>query len=120
MVSTGFMRRQNPEAAADVICLNCCRTVARSQAHADLLAAENDHSCNPFDDLVFPIRKRSRPARNMNKAPCQARLVMQTENSFRVHLLRPNEHKSDKTARQRILLVDDDEVVREMLRERGA
>ena len=53
MVNTGFMRRQNSDATTDVICLCCFRTVARSKAHADLLAAEEDHICNPFDDLVF-------------------------------------------------------------------
>jgi DNA-binding response OmpR family regulator len=42
---------------------------------------------------------------------------MQTENPFEVSLRRSVERKSDKTVRPRILLVDDDEVVREMLKE---
>jgi len=42
---------------------------------------------------------------------------VQIENPIEVHLLRPDEQNSDKTARPRILLVDDDEVVREMLKE---
>jgi DNA-binding response OmpR family regulator len=42
---------------------------------------------------------------------------VKTENSHEVHLLQPEEHNSDMTGRPRILLVDDDEVVREMLRE---
>ena len=41
---------------------------------------------------------------------------MQTENPLEVDLLRSDEHNSDKTARPRILLVDDDEIVRELLR----
>jgi hypothetical protein len=53
MVNTGFMRRQNPDSTADVICLCCFRTVAFSQAQYDLASAENDHICNPFDDLVL-------------------------------------------------------------------
>jgi len=39
-----------------------------------------------------------------------------TENPLEVDLLRSDEHNSDKTARPRILLVDDDEIVRELLR----
>jgi DNA-binding response OmpR family regulator len=42
---------------------------------------------------------------------------VQTENSLEVDLLHSDEHNSDRTARPRILLVDDDEVVREMLKE---
>jgi DNA-binding response OmpR family regulator len=42
---------------------------------------------------------------------------MQTENAFEGDLLRWNEHNSDKAAQPRILLVDDDEMVREMLKE---
>jgi DNA-binding response OmpR family regulator len=42
---------------------------------------------------------------------------MQTENAFEGDLLRWNEHNSDKAAQPRILLVDDDEMVREMLQE---
>jgi len=41
---------------------------------------------------------------------------VQTENPLEVDLLRSDEHNSDKTARPRILLVDDDEIVRELLR----
>ena len=41
---------------------------------------------------------------------------MLTENPLEVDLLRSDEHNSDKTARPRILLVDDDEIVRELLR----
>ena len=53
MVSTGFMRWGDPDATTDIMCLFCFRTVARSQDQADLLAAEDDHICNPFDDLGF-------------------------------------------------------------------
>jgi DNA-binding response OmpR family regulator len=52
-----------------------------------------------------------------NKTPCQVRIAVQTENPLEVHLLRSDEHNSDKVVRPRILLVDDDEVVREVLKE---
>jgi DNA-binding response OmpR family regulator len=42
---------------------------------------------------------------------------MQTESPLEVSLRRSNGHNSGKTVRPRILLVDDDEVVREMLKE---
>jgi len=52
MVNTGFMRRRNLDATADVICLCCFRTITRGQTRTELAAAENEHLCNPFDDLV--------------------------------------------------------------------
>jgi DNA-binding response OmpR family regulator len=42
---------------------------------------------------------------------------MQIESPFEVDLLRWSEHNSDKIARPKILLVDDDELIREMLKE---
>jgi hypothetical protein len=53
LVNSGFIRRQNPDSTADVICLCCFRTIAYSQAQADLAAAEKNHGCSPFDEFVL-------------------------------------------------------------------
>jgi DNA-binding response OmpR family regulator len=66
---------------------------------------------------VSSIRTLYRASADKNKPPCHARIAVQTEDPFEVDLLRWNEHNSDKTARPRILLVDDDELMREMLKE---
>ena len=52
MANTGFMRWQNPDATADLICLCCFQTIARAQSSADLLAAGDLHTCNPLEDFV--------------------------------------------------------------------
>jgi hypothetical protein len=54
MVNTGFMRWHNLDATADVICLCCFQTIARAQSFDDLLAAEDDHACNPVEDFMIP------------------------------------------------------------------
>ena len=48
MVNSGFIRRQNSDSTSDVICLSCFRTIARSQAQADLAVVEINHGCNPL------------------------------------------------------------------------
>ena len=54
MVNSGFIRRQNSDSTSDVICLSCFRTIARSQAQADLTVVENNHDCNPLGkDVLF-------------------------------------------------------------------
>jgi DNA-binding response OmpR family regulator len=53
----------------------------------------------------------------MNKTSFEARIAVQTENPLEVYLLRSDEHNPDQVVRPRILLVDDDEVVREVLKE---
>jgi DNA-binding response OmpR family regulator len=53
----------------------------------------------------------------MNKTPFEARITVQTENPLEVYLVRSDEHNSDQVVLPRILLVDDDEVVREVLKE---
>ena len=54
MVNTGFMRRNYQNLTADLICLCCFQTVARSKAVAELAATEDEHICNPYDDHVVP------------------------------------------------------------------
>ena len=53
MANIRFMRWENSDATADLICLCCFRTLAHSRHQNDLLAAEDDHICNPLDDLAF-------------------------------------------------------------------
>jgi hypothetical protein len=53
MGNTGFMRWENPDATTDLICLCCFRTLACSRDQDELIAAEDDHVCNPFADLSF-------------------------------------------------------------------
>jgi hypothetical protein len=53
MANSGFIRRQNPDSTADVICLSCFRTIAYSQAQADLAAAENNHDCIRLDEFTL-------------------------------------------------------------------
>jgi hypothetical protein len=48
-----FMQRQNGDSTTDLICLYCFRTVARSGEQSDLAAAEREHMCSPFDELVM-------------------------------------------------------------------
>jgi len=54
MVNTGFMRQNYHDMGADVICLCCFQTVAQSKPVAELAAAEDEHICNPYHDLVNP------------------------------------------------------------------
>jgi DNA-binding response OmpR family regulator len=93
MPNAGFLRWQNPDSTADVICLGCFRTVASSQAQDEIATAEANHTCNPFDDLG---QSQLESARNSGMMKMKL--------------------KTGWTARPRILLVDDDEMVRELLR----
>jgi hypothetical protein len=52
MANSGFGRRHNGDSTTDLICLSCFQTIAHSREQADLAAAERDHACNPFSDLV--------------------------------------------------------------------
>jgi hypothetical protein len=52
MVNAGFMRWINPDATADVICLGCFQTIARAQSRAELLAAEDLHTCTPLEHYI--------------------------------------------------------------------
>jgi hypothetical protein len=52
MTNSGFVRRQNNDSTTDLICLGCFQTVAHSQEQADLAAAETEHACDPFCDLL--------------------------------------------------------------------
>jgi len=63
------------------------------------------------------IRTRKRASAGKNDPPCKARIVLQTENTLEVELLPSDELNSVRTARPRVLLVDDDELIREMLKE---
>jgi hypothetical protein len=54
MRSTGFMRWHNLDATADVICLCCFQTIARTHSLSELLAEEDDHACNPVEDFMIP------------------------------------------------------------------
>ena len=53
MINSSFMRLQNPDATADVICLNCFKAIARSQQMRDLAVAENNHICDPCDLILL-------------------------------------------------------------------
>jgi hypothetical protein len=53
MINAGFMRLQNPDSTADVICLDCFKVVAHSENQLDLAAAESDHVCNPCDLVLL-------------------------------------------------------------------
>jgi hypothetical protein len=54
MVNTGFMRWQNPDSTADIICLCCFKTIARAGSCAELLEAEEYHNCDPLEGFVVP------------------------------------------------------------------
>jgi hypothetical protein len=51
MVNTGFIRSVNPDATADLICLCCFQTIARARPRTELVAAENEHICDPSESL---------------------------------------------------------------------
>ena len=53
MINSVFMRLHNPDATADVICLNCFKAIAHSQQVPDLAIAENNHVCDPCDLVLL-------------------------------------------------------------------
>lgn len=52
MITSSFMRLQNPDSTTDVICLNCFQSVTRSHQGVDLPVVEAEHICNPCDVLL--------------------------------------------------------------------
>jgi len=54
MVNTGFLRQNYHDMRADLICLCCFQTVAKSKPVGELAAVEDEHICIPYDDLVAP------------------------------------------------------------------
>jgi hypothetical protein len=52
MTNSAFARRQNNDSTTDLICLGCFQTVARVEEEADLAAAEIDHACDPYNELL--------------------------------------------------------------------
>jgi len=68
MIDSSFLRLRNPDSTADVICLNCFQTVARSQEHIDLIAAESDHTCDPRDLVLLRYGSSSVAQRNTSNS----------------------------------------------------
>jgi len=53
-IAAGFARRENLDHTIDSICKRCFRTIATSKDPADLVKAQEEHSCDPLiDPSVF-------------------------------------------------------------------
>ena len=54
MKDIGFILRENPDSAIDLVCLRCFMTVASVNDESDLSALELSHRCDPAH-VRFPL-----------------------------------------------------------------
>jgi hypothetical protein len=59
-IAAGFARRENADQTIDSICRSCFRTIATSKDPADLIKAQEEHSCDPLIDASVFQEERLR------------------------------------------------------------